>query len=222
MKTLSTRMLTLEIFAAVAICSIFHAASASQAAVIDFESLEHVDDVAVVHGTDYEEDGFRVVTSVGNLISNGTLMTYFSGSTAIFNGFLDGVQEVVSIDGTSFSLVSIDLSELNPFPPPGPTVIFTGQLSSGGTVMQSFTLDGVVPQPETFVFNSSFRDLVAVEFRSSAPTTDQVFQYDNITVPEPDRTLLSAAALTSLFVIVRIRRPSSSRRTNRGTEAAVC
>jgi hypothetical protein len=92
-------------------------------------------------------------------------------------------------------MIAIDLTELNPFPPPGPTVTFTGYLAAGGTVTQSFTLDGLAFEPETFVFPPSFRDVVAVEFAPAAPTTAQAFQYDNIFVPEPSPTLLTAAGV---------------------------
>jgi hypothetical protein len=202
MNALQRRILPVKIIAAMATYCILFAAGASRAAVVDFESLEHADDQVVSHGSVYTEDGFTVTALVGNLLSNGTLRTNFSGSTAIYNGFPDGRQQIASTGGATFGLLSIDLTELNVTQP---TVIFTGQLASDDTVTQSFTLDGVAFDPQTFVFDPSFQDLVAVEFAPGAPTSDQAFQYDNIVIGgvTPVKMLSFTASLNSEGVLLQ-------------------
>ena len=162
---------------AAALVAVFTGARDSGAITIDFESLAHTDSNVMAHLEPYSEDGFILTAPVGNLLSNGTLRINFSGSTALFNGFVGGVQRISKDDGGAFSLISVDLSELNRTQP---TQVFTGFLAEGGTVTQQFTLDGVAFGPETFVFGSSFGNLTAVEWGGSA------IQYDNIVVGPPN------------------------------------
>ena len=149
---------------------------------IDFESLAHTDSEIMLHVQPYSEDGFILTAPGGNLVSNGTLRVNFSGSTALFNGFVGGVQRITKDGGGAFSLISIDLSELNATQP---TQVFTGFLAEGGTVTRELTLDGVAFGPETFVFDSSFGNLTAVEWTSPMDGSDGPVQYDNIVVGAP-------------------------------------
>ena len=124
--------------------------SQAGAAVIDFESLAHADALIGCYGTSYSEDGFTLSTPSGPFCSYGTLNFRFSGSTALGNDALDGVTELALTGGGSFSVVSIDLSELNEslaF-----SVTFIGDLTGGGTVSNTFMLDGSAFGAETFIF----------------------------------------------------------------------
>ena len=149
----------------------------NETTIIDFESLEHEDASIAFHGFSYEEDGF-VLDNLSNLFefaTFGTLESRFSGSTALFNDTVNGITRLTSLDGQPFDLMSIDLTELN-----GPNVAdvtFTGELSGGGTVTQTFTLDGISFDPETFIF-SGFNDVIAVEWSQASP----FHQFDNITI----------------------------------------
>jgi hypothetical protein len=148
--------------------------------VIDFESLIHEDEGYVNHGTTYSEEGFVVTAVVGNILTKGTLDVSFSGSTAPYNGFQEGVTQLAADDGRAFSLTSIDIAELN-----GQSfdVLFTGYLPGGGTVTQTFTTNGGDRAPQTFFFNSSFENIVSAEW--THPNIDTILdtsQYDNIVV----------------------------------------
>jgi len=148
--------------------------------VIDFESLIHEDVGYVNHGTTYSEEGFVVTAVVGNILTKGTLDVSFSGSTAPYNGFQEGVTQLATDDGRAFSLTSIDIAELN-----GQSfdVLFTGYLPGGGIVTQTFKTNGGDRAPQTFVFNSSFENIISVEW--THPEIDTILdtsQYDNIVV----------------------------------------
>jgi len=110
------------------------------------------------------------------------------------------------LDGGTFTLSSIDLSVLHP-QGVSPAVVFTGFLSGGGTVTQTFnpTVFGF----HTFVFNSSFNNLVSVTWRQG---TDELnaHQFDNIvvasSVPEPTAMLLLGTGLAGVAAKLRNRR----------------
>jgi len=80
--------------------------------------------------------------------------------------------------GNPFSVQSIDLSELNG--DNSADVNFTGQVSGGGTVMQTFTLDGVAFGAETFIFNAIFTNLTSLSWVQISP----FHQFDNIVLNE--------------------------------------
>ncbi|HUU34317.1 MAG TPA: hypothetical protein VMW48_09650, partial [Vicinamibacterales bacterium] len=144
--------------------------------VIDFEVLRHDDAEIVEHGFQYIEDGFVLDNLSANPFATfGTLESRFSGSTALLNDTVNGVTRLTALGGSAFDLVSIDLTELN-----GSNVAnvtFTGYLAGGGTVSQTFTLDGVAFYPETFVF-TGFGNLASVEWTQEDP----FHQFDNITI----------------------------------------
>jgi len=158
--------------------------SGNETTIIDFESLEHEDGNIADHGFSYEEDGF-VLENLSNqfeFASFGTLHPNFSGSTALYNNTINGISRLTSLDGQPFDLMSIDLTELN-----GSSVAdvtFTGELSGGGTVTQTFTIDGISFDPETFVF-SGFNDVIAVEWSQVSP----FHQFDNITITTDQNTI---------------------------------
>ena len=92
-----------------------------------------------------------------------------------------GVTTLTMDGGGAFDLLSIDIAEL--YSGSGSAnVTFTGALSGGGTVTQSFTSDGVsatgnVSSFETVTF-TGFNNLVSVNWLQNSP----FHQFDNVTV----------------------------------------
>jgi len=143
--------------------------------VIDFESLM-VNDAVTIHtifGSTYSEDGFTLTTG-GSLRFFGNLDSRFSGSTALFNGVPNGITELTQTNGNPFTLTSIDLAELNGSNVA--SVTFLGNLFGGGTVTQTFTLDGMAFGAETFSFSNVFTNLTSVTWVQERP----FHQFDNI------------------------------------------
>ena len=145
--------------------------------VIDFEKLKHNDRRVGRHGFLYKEDGF-VLENKGrhSFATFGTYDRRFSGSTALFNNTGNGVTILSAENNGSFDLDSIDMAEVV-FPRPA-KVTFTGKLEKGGSVRQTFTLDGNSFEPQTFTFSDDFDEVVSVEWRQAFP----YHQFDNITI----------------------------------------
>lgn len=148
--------------------------------VIDFESLKHDDDLIEHHGFFYEEDGFvlKNISEPHPFATFGTKESRFSGSTALFNDTVDGVTILSAENNKSFDLDSIDLTELNG--PDVAKVTFKGELEKGGSVVQTFTLDGKSFEPETFTFSDDFDEVVSVQWTQVSP----FHQFDNITIKQ--------------------------------------
>jgi len=178
----------------------------AQAAVIDFESLAHDDDQIVDNGATYTEDGFLLTnTATGglspSLATAGTNTFGYSESTALFNDNWEGQTVLTRTDGGWFNLYTIALSEFYDTDPI--SVVFTGVLNSGATVMQTLTLDGAFGT-EVFTFDTSFSNLVSVSWFQTA----DYHQFDDITVapvPEPSTILLFASGLLTVAAARRKR-----------------
>ena len=188
-------------------------ASEAAAVVLDFESLEHVDALTEFHGQIYNEDGFELSTfDFPGFATFGTQEARFSGSTALFNDVIGGVTLLRHAAGLSFSLSSIDLTELND--PLMSSVTFVGFSALGPTVFQTFVLDGNAFQPETFAFGPEFSNLSLVSWTQSAP----FHQFDNIVVeavPEPASLALVALGVLALGLYRRRANPRLERSAER-------
>ncbi|MCZ8250360.1 MULTISPECIES: PEP-CTERM sorting domain-containing protein [unclassified Microcystis] len=165
---------------------------AAQAVIIDFQSLEQNNSVANNVGFTYTEDGF----TLGNLSTPfpfaffGTQEFRYPGSTALFNDTSDGITRLNQNGGGLFDLNSIQLTSL--LGNNSVTVNFTGIKADSSIVTQSFTTDAILSTLETFTFNSSFTNLVSVQWIQASP----FHQFDNINVtpsatpvPEPSAIL---------------------------------
>jgi len=162
----------------------FVLAGQANAVVIDFESLRTENGLVNDIGSSFTEDGFKISqpdSQAFDLAFFGTAESRFPGSTALFNNTVDGLirLQTEAMDGTPFDLLSIDLAELNT--PSVADVTFVGTLLGGGTVDQTFTLDGVGPGNglETFSF-TGFTDVISVDWRQESP----FHQFDNIVINE--------------------------------------
>lgn len=173
---LRKRMLAVALATAAMGVGLGLAGEASADTVIDFESLRHDDASIMYHGATYSEDGFTLsAPGAFGFGTFGTLETRFSGSTALFNDTPGDTTTLTKDGGGAFDLLSIDIAELN-----GSVVAdvtFIGTLSGGGTVSQTFTLDGVAFAAETFLF-SGFTSVVSVAWDQEFP----YHQFDNITI----------------------------------------
>jgi hypothetical protein len=171
--------------AALAILAPFQGA---QAVIIDFQSLEQNNSVVNYAGFTYTEDGFTLdsLSTSEPFAFFGTQESRYPGSTALFNNEIDGITRLTQNGGGLFDLNSIQLTSLNG--DDSVTVNFTGTKADSSTVTQAFTTDAILSTLETFTFNSSFTNLVSVEWIQAFP----FHQFDNINVtpvPEPSAIL---------------------------------
>jgi hypothetical protein len=181
--------------------------------VIDFESL-----APLVAGQDsislpgYSEDGFAFTSNVDPLLADtafsvwGPLSGNYGGSTALFNTYDSFSTILKRMDGTPFSLLSIDLSPAFADPGSPGTVLFRGRHSDNSLVTQEFQF-GPGNAPVTYTFGAGFSDLVEVRWDQLAPS----HQFDNLhltAVPEPAALALTLAGLLVLATarLVRVER----------------
>lgn len=105
---------------------------------------------------------------------------------------------------------SISLSELLAAEP-SVSIVLTGALASGGSVSQTFILDGILGADD-FAFPAEFRNLVSVTWNQTA----DYHQFDNIKVtgvPIPATAWLLCSGLVGLAgVRNKIRKPWGSGR----------
>jgi hypothetical protein len=156
-----------------------HVASST---VIDFQSLEHNDNLTASHGTQYDEDAYRITKNPGEAFpfsSFGTLEGRYAGSTSLFNNTVNGNNIVQRIDGEPFDACGIKLANLNGAGPA--PVNFVGTRIDGTTV--NFNTDtgdanGLPNTLGTRTFPSDFRLLTKLEWTQANP----FHQYDDIMV----------------------------------------
>ena len=185
------------------------AAFSAHAAIIDFESLAHDSFVRNVDSP-YLEDGFIIEDPGVTGTDNNAFGVYgpenpgYTGSAALFNRSQNALTVLSRQDGSAFDLFTIDLAELNGnvTPPEFLTVTFDGLLATGGTVTQTFQLDGNAFGLETFSF-VGFTGLSQVSWTQDTP----FHQFDNIvtTIPVPAAAWLFGSGLLGLIGVARRR-----------------
>ena len=143
-------------------------------------TLGSVDSSVSNHGTQYSEDGFTISSNGDMLLATyGTQQERYSGSTALFENAFPGQVTLSKDDGGAFSLTSINLAEL--IGDGAGDVTFVGQLSGGGETSQTFTLDGIAFEQETFFFDKSFGNVSSVSWVLGSP----FHQFDDIVFGDP-------------------------------------
>lgn len=173
---------------------------------LTFSTLEQAGS-SLIHVSDpHAESGYQILN--GNELYAAQQSHYsYAGSAGLHERISNGLIQLNRIDGGSFSLNSIDLSVLVRGGS-SPAVVFVGVLAGGGTVTQTFTPS--VFGFQTFVFSSSFTNLLSVSWRQGTDET-HAHQFDNIVVnnvPEPTTMLLLGSGLIGVATRLRKRRVS--------------
>ena len=94
------------------------------------------------------------------------------------------------VGGGTFSLLSLDLQEGLFSTPPTTSILVTGFFAGGGSVSQTFTLDGISSTFQTF-YPSEFTGHEKVTLAADARG---MLSVDNLILPEPGAVLLFASA----------------------------
>jgi len=167
----------------------------ARATVIGFDTL-------VYGSTSYTEDGYVLTALTGALRTSGQ----GNPGNEMYSASSAQTDTLSAVSGALFDLVSIELSGGPSIGGTWPqTVVFTGALAGGGSVVQSFSVVGTADWPnnwQLFNFDPGFQDLTSVSW------TPAFTRADNITiVPEPSTALLLGAGIATLARRRRPRRP---------------
>ena len=199
-----------RLLGAVCACLFTLLSMSSEAAIIDFDSLEVANSNFNFIGSGiYSEDGFSITGTP--MYYNGQFNdNYYAGSAGLY---LQGAGAVTTLQHSASNVFSIDSIGLSFFRDGGtsPLVTFTGYLSGGGTVTQSF-------QPLSFgfadfFFDSGFTNLTSLSW-NQGPNGGNGHQFDNIvlfdstvsiasTVPIPAAVWLFGSGLLGLAGMTR-------------------
>ena len=185
--------------------------------------------------TPYTEDGFTLTTNFDPTGITGIFDSAFISSqsylgvgngTDVFGFCAACFQTIVSLtanSGAPFSLLSLDAANINiGFLTPGESLVVTGNLMSGGTVVQALPL--VLDTFTTFGLGAQFTNLASVTFAGSLAGLSTNIALDNIvlatgtgaiSVPEPSTALLLGVGLLTLGFSRRQRRNWQRRQITR-------
>lgn len=181
-------------------------ASWASAIVIDFEDIAVAAGVNSIGG-DRISRGFSFDSSANHTHLSNDTFSGNSGSTFLVTDDFLGANTttVARVGGGVFSLASVDLGEWNDGIALASTITVTGNLAGGGSIVTSFTLDGVLSAGgsnnfETFLFGPGWTGLTSVVFDATAGAGEMYWAMDNLVagVPEPGALLLVASGLAAL------------------------
>lgn len=152
---------------------------AASATVIDFNGVTGNSNSS--YGTQYQEEGFQLnAERLATIRPDDT--SRYTGSTSFFDNYVNGVTTLKKIDGSAFSIDSIDLDGFNRL---AANVTFTATLLNNTQTSTTFTTDASYGL-QTFVFSSAFDNVKSVSWTQASP----YHSFDNIVVgaaqvPEP-------------------------------------
>jgi hypothetical protein len=176
----------------------------------------------VNRGPTYSESGFTITSLFpASFLSSFCIGAPDFGGPALFVNLFNfnAVARLTANAGGTFSILSIDLGNIfGSNASPGP-LTFTGRLSDGGVITQTFAFDipgQIPPLFSTFVFNSTFTNLVSVDFApqgdvTGTPLPASPYQFTNVRLnadtvaAEPATLLLLASGLAGLSIFVGVR-----------------
>lgn len=169
---------------ATAVAAIFAAGGAhAQTTIIGFDALEHPGYFGSVFNS-YSEGGYDFDSSFLGLLSSAHQSSFAYAGSAGLSATVLSTTTLSRTDGAAFSLSSISLADFVSLPG-SYDVTFVGHQVGGGTVSQTFNLDGSHTFSD-YTF-TGFNNLLSASWKEGALHT---FQVDNIAasvsaVPEP-------------------------------------
>lgn len=169
---------------ATAVAAILAAGGAhAQTTTIGFDALEHPGILGSVFNS-YSEGGYDFDSSFLGLLSSAHQSNFAYAGSAGLGATLLTTTTLSRTDGAAFSLSSISLADFVSLPG-AYDVTFVGHQVGGGTVSQTFSLDGSHTFSD-YTF-TGFNNLLSASWKEGALHT---FQVDNIAatvsaVPEP-------------------------------------
>jgi hypothetical protein len=170
----------------------------------------------------YMSQGFSLTSTSGGFVfdspdtGNGSSQTvgnnpFYAGANGLA-AFAPATITLTQDNGNPFSLASIDLARNFDFDP-APTVTFTGTLSGGGTVTETFTVTEPAGFPQTFTtFDfTGFTNLTSVSWDQPDPAAG-LHQFTNIVIPTAAVPEPSALTLLALGLPLALAYTSRARR----------